>query len=171
MFCLCRHAEATPQQADALSTQLQLTLAALSSVHMSNCLQAMNGSRSAELSGSDAILDSTESDPAPHLHMSGVSEHAAEPTMLLPQAELVARDVEAAQQQPSSSGEAERHRPAASWQQSEGSMQEVASTSGSSESGQLVCLTWLPKLDADLWWDCIHTCCSTKLSSDASALM
>lgn len=112
----------------------------------------MNGSRSADLSGSDAILDSGERDfaqeaqsiPAPRPDMSGVYEHA-EPTMLLPQAEQLASDAEAAQQQPGSSGEGERHRPAASWQQSEGSMQEVASTSGSSESGQPACLTGLPQ--------------------------
>ena len=110
---------------------------------MMKCLQAMNGSRSAELSGSDAVLDSGESHdlasevqptPADDADRSQEDQHAAAAEPALP--DCRSSPEAAAEQQGRAGGEAVQHR-AATWQQSEGSMQEVASTSGSSESGPL----------------------------------
>ena len=134
----------------------------------------MNGSRSAELTAADTILDSDASSavpdtmPAPTSDVTSTSDQPGHSMQQQPelqhtnlqafsdQARLNAdADGPVYSHRPRLSGDAEmplyshqprlsgdagaHHRPAASWQQSEASMLEVASTSGSSsESGMTV---------------------------------
>ena len=108
----------------------------------------MNGSRSAELANSDVILDSNPSDPIPDSfpassmdeHITdgvSTSDHQAIPGSMLEEPQLEHADLQGFSNQARQCSEAVHHRPAASWQQSEASMLEVASTSGSgsAESG------------------------------------
>ena len=112
-------------------------------------MQAVNGSRSAELSGSDVLLDSGGSDgeheqqvtSAPDDAMPHASHHATVPATAPAQPVLPQDGEQAAEQQQGGVGsEGVHHESVPSWQQSEGSMQEVASTSASSESGVLMSL-------------------------------
>ena len=113
-------------------------------------MQAMNGSRSTELAASDVILDSNNTDistdalppatvqytttkivstPDPQNHLSNSLLQADA------QSHHMQQPLQPLYEQGESGSEAGHHRPVPSWQQSEASMQEVASTSGSSESG------------------------------------
>ena len=109
-------------------------------------VQAMNGTRSAELSGS-GVVDSVNSDPDNEQQPSSAvdepildaSQLAAESATPPAQPGLQQAGEQATEQQAvvgfeeGSSGV--HHQSIPSWQQSEGSMQEEASTSASSESG------------------------------------
>ncbi len=137
-------------------------------------LQAMNGSRSAELVATDVILDSDTSEPLPEpapapapassingpvAHVDTAFDHQAMPGNISDEPQLEHADLQALSdqarlhpgtqlfsEQARLSSDGAHHRPAASWQQSEASMQEVASTSGSSsESGRHgLCWKFLP---------------------------
>lgn len=117
--------------------------------HRWNDMQAMNGTRSTELSGSDVLLDSGGSDPAQQQHLlrgaddftPEASEHATAPDTLPTQPALQQADDQAAYAQQSSARPQGVVHPesGSSWQQPEGSVQEVASTSASSESGNTPC--------------------------------
>lgn len=109
-------------------------------------MQAMNGTRSAELSASELLLESGGSDPVNEQQPStggdnpiiDASEHAGASSTALAQPALQQAEQAAEQQagvpaHEGSPGMQPQSDP--SWQQSEGSMQEVASTSASSESG------------------------------------
>ena len=108
----------------------------------------MNGTRSAELSGSDVLLDSRGSDPAQQQHLlpgaddptPEASEHATAPTLPM-QPALQQADAQAVHAQQGGVGSQGVVHPESgpSWRQSEGSMQEVAGTSASSESGNTSC--------------------------------
>lgn len=106
---------------------------------------AMNGTRSAELSASELLLESGGSDPVNEQQPStggdnpiiDASEHAGASSTALAQPALQQAEQAAEQQagvpaHEGSPGMQPQSDP--SWQQSEGSMQEVASTSASSES-------------------------------------
>lgn len=106
-------------------------------------MQAMNGTRSAELSGSD-VLDSAENDPDDEQQPSSAaddlildaSQHVAGFATAPAQPELQQAGKQAADQQANvGSQDGSQPQAAPSWQHSEGSMQEEASTSASSESG------------------------------------
>lgn len=120
-------------------------------------LQAMNGSRSAELHAPDAILDTGDTDmsadPAPqsaiqhttaevvstahpehHLGNAMTSDAGMQHSRLL-QPQVQQMHLQQPLQHAGLSAEAAHHRPAASWHQSEATTQEVASTSGSADSG------------------------------------
>lgn len=113
--------------------------------HKCNDMQAMNGTRSAELSASDVLLDSGGSGssqqqhllPAAHDPTPEASQHATVPDTVPLQPALQHADEQAAGAQQGGVGSQRvvHHEFEPSWQQSEGSMQEVASTSASSESG------------------------------------
>ena len=110
-----------------------------------NAMQAMNGTRSAELSAPDLLLDSAGSNTAQQQHQLPAAEdptldafqHATAPDPVPMQPAVHRADEQAADAQQGSveSQQVVHHESGPSWQQSEGSMQEVASTSASSESG------------------------------------
>ena len=114
-------------------------------VYRCNAMQAMNGTRSAELSASDLMLDSAGSDTAQQQHQLPAAEdatlhasqHATAPDTVPRQPAVQQADKQAADAQQGGVGSQEvvHHESGPSWQQSEGSMQEVASTSASSDSG------------------------------------
>ena len=114
-------------------------------------MQAMNGTRSTELSASDVLLDSGGSDPAQKEHLlpatdnpvPDASQHATAPgtAPMQPASQQAAEQVVGPQQGEEGSEGVLHHEGRPSWQQSEGSMQEVASTSASSESGTTSCFT------------------------------
>lgn len=106
-------------------------------------MQAMNGTRSAELSGSD-VPDSAENDPdngqqppsAADDAILDASQHVAGSATAPEQPALQQAGEQAVDQQADvGSQEGSNPQAAPSWQHSEGSMQEEASTSASSESG------------------------------------
>ena len=127
-------------------------------------MQAMNGTRSAELQGSDVLLDSGGSDPAQQEHLMPATDQPV-PDALQHDSAPGAPPMQPAEQvvgsQPGGEGSEAvlHHKGRPSWQQSEGSMQEVASTSASSESGN----TFVHSLARGLGsWSCIlshsHSC-------------
>ena len=131
----------------------------------------MNGSRSQELTASDALLESNNTDisieplqpssieyTTKEFGTSAPAQNHLSSPLMLPGSEMQQahqKDQQALHQQPlhqqplhqqtlhqqaELNNDAVHHLPAASWQQSEASMQEAATTSGSSESGT-VCKT------------------------------
>lgn len=111
-------------------------------------MQAMNGTRSAELSASDVLLDSGGSDPAQQEHMLPATEHpvpdawqqaTAPGTAPMQPASQQAAEQEVGLQQGGEGSEGGLHHEGRPSWQLEGSMQEVASTSASSESGTTSC--------------------------------
>lgn len=117
--------------------------------HKCNDMQAMNVTRSAEFSASDVLLDSGGSGSGEQHHLlpaardptPEASEHASVPDALPMQPALQQADEQAADVQRGGVGSqgVVHHESEPSWHQSEGSMQEVASTSASSESGTTSC--------------------------------